>query len=161
MPVTAIANRTSATMAIVSREDNFMPWPCLDRIPPERPGKMAPCGETAARPGGAAGRHRQRASGRPRGKAARPRPSPAKAPRNRALSWRLGKNCHARSSRDRIARSMVARFAAETSSKGLKPLHARENLPSRIATICPCIGSKFSPNSARARRELHGRARPL
>jgi hypothetical protein len=38
---------------------------------------------------------------------------------------------------------MVARFAAETSSKGLKPLHAREHLPSRIATICPCISAKF------------------
>src|SRR2546423_10583066 len=111
-----MANRTSATMAIVSRVDNFTARPCLNRTPPERAGKMAPRGETAAHAGGPGDRH-QCADHRPRGKAARPRPSPAKASRNRAPSWRLAIKYQPRSHRCLDAST----FAAETSGERLGP----------------------------------------
>src|ERR1700751_2617381 len=123
-----MANRTSATMAIVSRVDNFTARPCLNRTPPERAGKMAPRGETAAHAGSPGDRH-QCADHRPRGKATHPRPSPAKA---RATASPHGVS-PSNISRDRIGVLMLARFAAETSSKRLAPLHPREHLPSRMS----------------------------
>ena len=136
-----MANRTSATMAIVSRVDNFTARPCLNRTPPERAGKMAPRGETAAHAGGPGDRH-QCADHRPRGKASRPRPSPAKASRNRAPSWRLAIKYQPGSHRCLDASTFRrGNFLASGS-----PLQRREHPPSRMSLDL----LKFPPTGARA-----------
>src|SRR2546430_14264946 len=60
MPVTAVVNRTSPTMASVKRVDSFMAWPRGDRT---QRGKMLPRAKTAGQAGAGIGR----ASGRGRG----------------------------------------------------------------------------------------------
>lgn len=128
-------------MAIVSRVDNFTARPCLNRTPPERAGKMAPRGETAAHAGGPGDRH-QCADHRPRGKASRPRPSPAKASRNRAPSWRLAIKYQPGSHRCLDASTFRrGNFLASGS-----PLQRREHPPSRMSLDL----LKFPPTGARA-----------
>jgi hypothetical protein len=78
-----------------------------------------------------------------------PRADAHPRPRRRATARSHGVSSERVISRDRIARSMLPRFAAVNFQQRLKPRHARGHLASRIAKISPWASSQFPPAGAR------------